>query len=113
MNKDMITVFVESESGERQPIEVPTDMQLSLMEVLKASEYPVQATCGGMAICATCHVEVLEGADSYKEATDPELDMLDTLPEVTDNSRLACQMRIADDMDGLVVRILASEEAEY
>jgi len=109
---NMITLFVEEESGERSPIEVPTDMQLSLMEVLKASEYPVLATCGGMAICATCHVEVVEGDEHYKEATDPELDMLDTLPEVTDASRLACQMRLADDMDGMVVRILASEE-EY
>ena len=108
----MITIYVD-EGGILRPIEIPTDMQLSLMEVLKASDYPVQATCGGMAICATCHVEVLEGDDQYKEATDPELDMLDTLPEVTDSSRLACQMRIADDMDGLVVRILASEEAEY
>ncbi len=106
----MITFFVEEQNGKRSPIEVPTDMQLSLMEVLKASDYPVQATCGGMAICATCHVEVVDGEDHYKEATDPELDMLDTLPEVTDTSRLACQMRIADDMDGLVVRILASEE---
>ncbi|MGB3589910.1 MAG: 2Fe-2S iron-sulfur cluster-binding protein [Tunicatimonas sp.] len=106
----MITFFVEEQNGKRSPIEVPTDMQLSLMEVLKAAEYPVQATCGGMAICATCHVEVVDGEDHYKEATDPELDMLDTLPEVTDTSRLACQMRIADDMDGLVVRILASEE---
>jgi len=109
----MVTLYVEGDNGERQPIEAPTDMQLSLMEVLKASEYPVLATCGGMAICATCHVEVLEGEENYKEATDPELDMLDTLPEVTDSSRLACQMRLADDMDGLVVRILASEEAEY
>lgn len=108
-----ITIHVEETDGTRTPIEAPTDMQLSLMEMLKASEYPVLATCGGMAICATCHVEVLEGDDQYKEATDPELDMLDTLPEVTDTSRLACQMRIADDMDGLVVRILASEEAEY
>jgi len=109
----MITLYVEDENGERSPIEAPTDMQLSLMEVLKASEYPVLATCGGMAICATCHVEVVEGDEQLKEATDPELNMLDTLPEVTDTSRLACQMRLTDNMDGLVVRILASEEAEY
>ncbi|MEM8968360.1 MAG: 2Fe-2S iron-sulfur cluster-binding protein [Bacteroidota bacterium] len=113
MADDLITIFVEEENGERRSIEAPTDVQLSLMELLKASDYPVQATCGGMALCATCHVEVVEGDDSYKEATDPELDMLDTLPEVTDASRLACQMRLADDMDGMVVRILASEEAEY
>ncbi len=106
----MITLYVEENNGERRPIEVPTDMSLSLMEVLKASDYPVQATCGGMALCATCHVEVLDGDDKYKEATDPELEMLDTLPEVSDTSRLACQMRIEDEMDGLVVRILAQEE---
>lgn len=108
-----VTLYVEGENGERQSIEAPTDMQLSLMEILKASEYPVLATCGGMAICATCHIEVVEGDEHYKEATDPELDMLDTLPEVTDSSRLACQMRLTDDMDGMVVRILANEEAEY
>lgn len=109
----MITIHVEEADGTRTPIEAPTDMQLSLMELLKASEYPVLATCGGMAICATCHVEVLEGDEQYQEATDAELDMLDTLPEVTDTSQLACQMRLADDMDGLVVKILASEDAKY
>ena len=112
MEDGIITLFVEGASGEKRAVEAPTDMQLSLMEVLKASEYPIQTTCGGMALCATCHVEVLEGDDSYKEATDPELDMLDTLPELTDTSRLACQMRIADDMDGLVVCLLATE-AEF
>lgn len=106
----MITIYVEEASGERRSIEIPTDIQLSLMEVLKASEYPIQATCGGMALCATCHVEVVEGDDSYKEATDLEWDMLDTLPEITDASRLSCQMPIEEGMDGLVVRILASEE---
>lgn len=108
--EDLITIYVEEDSGERRAIEVPTDIQLSLMEVLKASEYPIQATCGGMALCATCHIEVLEGDEKYQEATDPELEMLDTLPEVTFTSRLACQMPIQEDMDGLVVRILASEE---
>lgn len=108
--EDLITIYVEENSGERRAIEVPTDIQLSLMEVLKASEYPIQATCGGMALCATCHVEVLESDEKYQEATDPELEMLDTLPEVTFTSRLACQMPIQEDMDGLVVRILASEE---
>jgi 2Fe-2S ferredoxin len=105
----MITIYVEEPSGERTPIEAPTDMNLSLMELLKASEYNIMATCGGMAICATCHVEVIEGEDFF-EPTDAELDMLDTLPEITDTSRLACQMRLSDDMDGVVVRIAAEME---
>ena len=113
MTNSTITIHVEESGGNRRPIEIPTDIQLTLMEVLKAAEYPVQATCGGMALCATCHVEVLAGDDAYKEATDPELEMLDTLPEVTDASRLACQMPIEAAMDGLTVRILAGEEEGY
>ncbi|MGB3852401.1 MAG: 2Fe-2S iron-sulfur cluster-binding protein [Tunicatimonas sp.] len=109
----MITIYVEEADGERRAIEIPTDIQLTLMEVLKASEYPIQATCGGMALCATCHVEVVEGDEAYKEATDPEWEMLDTLPEITDTSRLACQMPIQEAMDGLVVRILADAEGGY
>ena len=100
----MIKINVEDTLGNRNAIEVPTDISLSLMEILKASEYPVEATCGGMALCATCHVEVVEG-EAHKEPSDAELDMLDTLPTVTPCSRLACQMRIKDDMDGLVVRL--------
>lgn len=100
----MIKINVEDTLGNRNAIEVPTDISLSLMEILKASEYPVEATCGGMALCATCHVEVVEG-ETHKQPTDAELDMLDTLPTVTPCSRLACQMRIQDDMDGLVVRL--------
>ena len=51
------------------------------MEVLKASDYTILATCGGMALCATCHVQVLEGLDQLPPAQDAELDMLDTLPD--------------------------------
>ena len=106
----MITIFVQEENGTRTPIEVPTDMNLSLMEILKASEYNIPATCGGMALCATCHVQVLEGED-FKEASEREWDMFDTLPSVPEGSRLACQMRLSDEMDGLVIRPMALEAA--
>jgi len=107
----MINVTVENEFGERKQLEVPTDMGLSLMEVLKAYEYEIQATCGGMALCATCHIEVLEGGENLQEINDSELATLDTLPDVTDNSRLSCQLRASDAMDGLVFRIKALQEA--
>lgn len=103
-----ITIYVEEADGNFRTVEAPTDMGLSLMEVLKASEYPIAATCGGMALCASCHIEVLEGQD-FMEASDAELDMLDTLPVVSDSSRLACQMHLNDEMDGLRIRLMAAE----
>lgn len=106
----MVTFFVEDPEGQRIPIEVPTDMNLNLMEVLKGSDYPIQATCGGMALCATCHIEILEGHENIHEVSDAELDILDTLPEATEESRLACQIPIKDNLEGVVLK-LATEMA--
>ena len=99
-----IRVYVEEAPGQRVEIIGPTDMGLNLMELLKASGYPIQATCGGMALCATCHVEVLAGP-ALPEPGDDELDMLETLPVVHEGSRLSCQIRLAPHVDGLVVRL--------
>lgn len=106
----MITITIEDRNGEQQPIEVPTDISLSLMEVLKASDYSILATCGGMALCATCHVQVLEGYDNLPSAGNDEMDMLDTLPDAGFDSRLACQLRIGEEMDGMVFRIRGDEQ---
>jgi 2Fe-2S ferredoxin len=100
-----ITIFVEDSQGARHLVEAPTDMGLNLMEVLKASGYPIEATCGGMALCATCHIEVIEDP-GLSEAQDAELDMLDLVPNLTGNSRLSCQIRPEQRYDGLVLRIL-------
>lgn len=106
----MIPITIENRDGERRLIEVPDDMSLSLMEAMKAYDYNILATCGGMALCATCHVQVLEGMDELPERNDAELDMLDTLPDATDASRLACQLRIGVDLTNAVFRICGEEE---
>lgn len=103
--KDAINIYVEQENGERIELEAPLDINLSVMEVLKANEFPVQAVCGGMAICATCHVEVLKSGE-LPEMNDDEAYMLETLPHATESSRLSCQLRVNPDLDGLVVRIM-------
>jgi ferredoxin len=105
----MITLTIEDRNGYRDAVEVPEDISLSLMEVLKASDHNILATCGGMALCATCHVQVVEGPEKYFHATDAELDLLDTLPDAAYDSRLACQLRISEDMDGMVFRIKGEE----
>lgn len=101
----MITFTVEDHDGRRQEREAPDDMGLNLMEILKAYEYPVLATCGGMALCATCHVEILEGKDALGNATELELDQLENLPEFYPTSRLACQIRIGEILEGAVVKL--------
>lgn len=104
----MITFAVQNRDGGRRIIEVPTDINLSLMEVLKASDYDIEATCGGMALCATCYVEILEGGGDLNERGDAELDMLDTLPSSNDRSRLACQIRITPALQDVIIQVGAS-----
>ncbi len=104
-----VKFFIEEENGNRREMEVPTDMNLNLMEVLKGDGYPIEATCGGMALCATCHIEVVEG-NLHEAVTDAELDMLDTLPNASEESRLACQVPIDDRLEGVVIRLAHSQE---
>ena len=101
-----IKINIQNNDGSITTLEAPTDMGLSLMEFLKGNDYDILATCGGMALCATCHVCVVEGVDKLTEISMDEYAMLDTLPNITDTSRLACQLRINDDLDGVVVKVL-------
>lgn len=101
-----ITIHVEDKEGSKKKLSAPTDMGLSLMEFLKGSEYDILATCGGIALCATCHVCVLEGYEKLNEISNEEFAMLDTLPNITDTSRLSCQLKLNEKMDGMVVKIM-------
>ncbi|MEN5082526.1 2Fe-2S iron-sulfur cluster-binding protein [Bosea sp. TWI1241] len=78
----------------------------TVMEVAIRNGVPgVEAECGGACACATCHVYV---DDAWAEAVggpEPmEEDMLDFAYDVRPTSRLSCQIRVRDDLDGLVVR---------
>jgi len=86
-------------------IEAPTGVGLSLMEVLKSYDYPIEATCGGMALCATCHIEILSDTP-LREANEEEWLILGSLPNFTDRSRLSCQISIEDSLDGLVLKLM-------
>ena len=101
-----IKLIVKETSGEYTAILIPDGINLNLMEVLKGSGYDVQASCGVMALCATCHINVLEPTENMSEAKDIELDMLDSLPMLHAGSRLSCQLKISPDLDGLVFEIV-------
>ena len=73
--------------------------------MLKGEEYPLEAVCGGMALFATCRVEVLNTAEvDMEEASDAELFMLESLPDFEDNNRLACQLRVSKKMNNLRIK---------
>jgi 2Fe-2S ferredoxin len=74
------------------------------MELAKASALPVEGTCGGMALCASCHMYVTSKHD-LPSPSDDELNMLDQAFFVEQNSRLGCQIKLTDEMDGLEVRL--------
>jgi len=66
----------------------------------------IEAECGGACACATCHVYVDEAwKDVVGEPEAMEEDMLDFAYDVRPNSRLSCQIKVSDALDGLVVAI--------
>ncbi len=66
----------------------------------------IEAECGGACACATCHVYV--DPDWMAVTGEPEAmeeDMLDFAYDVRPNSRLSCQIKVRDELDGLIVRV--------
>ncbi len=104
MSDNTITVYIIDRDGKKHELEAPTDMNMNIMELCKSYELPVEGTCGGMAMCASCQC-YLESDHELDEQSDDELDMLDQAFFVEDNSRLGCQIPITEDIDGITLRL--------
>lgn len=102
--KENISITVFDRDGQRRDLDAPTDMGMSIMELCKAYELPVEGTCGGMALCASCHVYVLSEHE-LPEPTDDEMAMLDQAFFVQENSRLGCQLKIKESFEGLQLKL--------
>ena len=91
--------------GERTTIENAIG---TLMEVATEHEIAgIDAICGGVCSCATCHVRV---AEEWKEKVGPqnetEKDILDMEDGADESSRLSCQIELTDELDGLLVEVV-------
>ena len=104
MEDNMVKVTIIDREGTAHELDAPTDMNMNIMELCKSYELPVEGTCGGMAMCASCQC-YLESDHELPEQSDDELDMLDQAFFVEDNSRLGCQISISDAIDGIVLRL--------
>ena len=84
---------------------VEAEPGMTVMETAKKAMIDgIEAECGGACACATCHVYVDEAWKEKTGAPSPmEEDMLDFGFDVRPNSRLSCQIKVSDELDGLVV----------
>lgn len=77
-----------------------------LLEVAQNADMPLEGTCEGQMACSTCHVII--GQDWFERlppASEDEEDMLDLAAGVARTSRLACQITVTAELDGIEVRI--------
>lgn len=102
-----IKIIITDREGIRHEVDAPTDMNMNLMEVVRSYELAPEGTigiCGGMAMCASCQCYVLSD-HPLPEKSDEEEAMLAEAFYVEDNSRLGCQIRITEDLNGLEVAL--------
>ncbi len=96
--------FIEFNGAEHV---VEAEAGSTLMETAVRNMVPgIDADCGGACACATCHVYVdPDWYDRIGERNEMEEDMLDFAFDVRENSRLSCQVKVTDAMDGLIIRV--------
>ncbi len=100
----MPKIHLEDRKGQSHELDGKTGW--SLMEVIRDQGLPIEAACGGCASCATCHVYVNRAwFDQIPAMEEEEEDMLDLALDVQETSRLSCQIRLTDQMDGLKVTL--------
>ena len=105
----MPKLVVVNRAGEEEEIEAANGV--SVMEAIRDAGFDeLLALCGGCCACATCHVYV-DGpvAAKLSPVSADENDLLDSSDHRQEGSRLACQITLSDDLDGLRVTIAPAD----
>ena len=90
---------------------VDADENISIMQAAVENQIPgIIGTCGGSMACSTCHCYIHPDWKSRVEAqdneqTEEEIDILDLASDVRASSRLGCQIKLTDALDGLTVAL--------
>ena len=100
----MVKITFVDHAGQSRTVEA--EVGSTVMEAAIRNDVPgIEAECGGACACATCHVYVDEAfVDKMPKAESMEEDMLDFAYDVRPTSRLSCQIRITQELDGLQVQ---------
>lgn len=107
-----IRVTFVNKSGDRKEFLATPGM--TLMEVARSNKIDMEAACDGTCACSTCHVYVDEEAlAKLPKPSEDELDMLDLAPDVRKTSRLACQIELKPEHDGIVAELPEHIESQF
>lgn len=86
--------------------DVDGEAGMKLMEAIRDIDNSVEAICGGLCSCATCHVYVdPDWFAKLRPIDDDEEELLDSLEGRRDNSRLSCQIELVPELDGIAVTV--------
>jgi ferredoxin, 2Fe-2S len=96
--------YIQRDGGVRT---IAVDNDTSVMQAAVANAIAgIDAICGGACACATCHVYVDENWLAKLPApSETETAMLECACDVRPNSRLSCQIRVGENIDGLTVTV--------
>jgi len=106
----MAKIYVKDRAGGDHVLEASSGM--TLMEPLREIDNGIEALCGGMCSCSTCHIYVdTEWRDRLKTPSDDELDLLEDTEcfQGEGSSRLACQVTMSDELDGMKLTVAPEE----
>lgn len=106
----MPQLHVTNRDGEVREVQAAASQ--TLMEALRDEDFGIEALCGGCCSCATCHVYIdAAWAHRLPATSEDENCLLETTSHFTPGaSRLSCQIRLTDEMDGLKLTIAPADE---
>lgn len=108
-----IKITIIDREGEKHIVDAPTDMNMNIMELVRAYELAPEGTigiCGGMAMCASCQCYVLNAGEVELPEMNPDEEaMLWEAFNVKENSRLGCQIHISEELNGLEVELAPAD----
>ncbi|MFK7048293.1 MULTISPECIES: 2Fe-2S iron-sulfur cluster-binding protein [Flavobacterium] len=107
-----IVIKIKDREGVIHEVQAPTDMNMNIMELVRAYELAPEGTigiCGGMAMCASCQCYILNEVEELPEKNPDEEAMLWEALNVKENSRLGCQILITPEINGLEIELAPAE----
>ncbi len=105
----MAKIHVTTQDGEKMEIEADANGD-SLMEILRDNGIELEAICGGVCSCATCHIYVDDAwGEKLPARSDDEYELVSSTEHYQESSRLSCQIPFKAELDGITLTVAPEE----